>query len=57
MNDYREELWDLLEKYSETRLFRDWNDPRVNKELFNFSSDLMELHRKFIPPLYRIEKS
>lgn len=46
LNDYREALWDILEKYSETLLFRDWNDPRVNKLLMSFEDDLIELHKE-----------
>lgn len=52
--DYRDELWDILEHYSETGLFRDWNIARVNKQLTAFESDLLELHAKHQPPLYRL---
>ena len=56
MNNYKDELWDILEDYSETPLFRDWNDPKVNDVLRRFEADLLDLHSRFTPPLYRIEK-
>lgn len=55
MSNYKDELWSILEKYSETPLFRDWNDGRVNAALSDFEADLLALHARFVPPLYRVE--
>ena len=53
-NTYKTDLWAILEKYSETPLFRDWNDRRVNKTLQEFESELIELHERKQTQLYRV---
>lgn len=40
MNDNRNALWDILERYSESGLFRDWNHPAVNGKLRLFAADI-----------------
>lgn len=54
---YRSDLWDILETYSETPLFRDWNDARVNEKLQAFESDLLTLHAKYQHPVYKVQTS
>lgn len=56
-NTYRTDLWALLEKYSETPLFRDWNDARVSKALQEFGDELVELHERKQTQLYRLVKN
>lgn len=40
-NSREEALWDVLEKYAETKLFRDWNIPEVNALLNTFKDEIL----------------
>lgn len=54
VNANRDALWEILETYSETVLFHDWNHPAVNQELREFAADIEDWARKatWTEPLY-----